>query len=158
MKNEQVSIPFWIYLLIGIVMIVVSWIVDMQVEENQMMLFIFVGIIFILIGAGKGLYHKMVVEHGQRSKPKHHKPAHAHHPARQPHQHSPVTRPVHHRPQQVHQAGVSHVKHHTTHKHAQPPASHKPAHHHMPPVTCPKCHAKLHPKFTYCPGCGFKVK
>ncbi|MBU0461008.1 MAG: hypothetical protein KJ574_00320 [Nanoarchaeota archaeon] len=136
------SIPYWIYLIVGGIVILVSYLIDLQAKDNKLIFFIVLGIVFLLVGLGKLLYVKMVAKPAKKKAASSHP---AHHPAAH-HAHRPSYQTV----QPSQQEGVSQVRTHM---------QHAPSHErHLPEIRCHKCHAKLHPRFRYCPGCGAKVK
>lgn len=139
-SNEPTEIPYWIYLIVGTVVLIVSYFVNRAIEDNKMTLFLIIGGVFLLVGIVKLIIPK--------PKPK----KQAHHRSQQQ-----VRSQEHPGHQQTYKSQLNPQR--NVHSNVQIKGNaghprHNPVHH---AVRCPKCNAKLHPRFRYCPGCGARV-
>ena len=64
-SSGDISIPYWVYFIVGGVVIIVSYIVNKQTEDSPMTIFIVVGVGFLLAGFAKWVYSSVM---GKRKK------------------------------------------------------------------------------------------
>ena len=57
MNQKQPSIPHWVYLLVGFIVVLFSYLVNNQSGDNKLTLFIYVGWFFLIIGLFKFLFN-----------------------------------------------------------------------------------------------------
>ena len=137
------NIPWSAYLIIGGAMALMSVFID----PIKLSLFILVGVVFILIGVIKLIFHlknprKEQLRHLHKATP----PKAAHHTTHHPAHHTATHHKSVHPPR--------------SHKHNQHPQHTRPIHPKTVQHTlrCANCGIQLSPSNLYCPHCGQKVK
>ena len=126
------------YLIIGAAVILISLYSNARSGTNSMTLFIYVGIIFLIVGIIK-LFLKFIK---RQNKPKQaHKPVQHHHAQvhHQQVQHAQHTQP------RTHHSSHPHHPQHTQHQQVFPQY-----------IVCPKCHARNHTHSNFCMRCGLR--
>lgn len=166
------AIPGWVYLILGIIMILASQLIKDADGSKPMLIFLYVGIIFIIIGIGKYIFNavfrkedksmqKHKLEQGyinteQRGN-QHVVHPNQQQPRRQSHQQ------YNHQPIQQHQQD-SQLRHSAPNPSNTPNARgyhevHKAQHpKHMSIVACPLCGTKHYSYASYCMRCGARIK
>ncbi|MBW2990767.1 hypothetical protein KY348_03615 [Candidatus Woesearchaeota archaeon] len=173
-------IPGWVYVILGIIMILASQLIKDSEGAKPLLVFLYVGILFILIGIGKYVFkavfrkddkhpkqkkmnqpayvnteqrgHQHVV-HPQTQQPQHQA---SHHQAQQS---APQTHQIHHQAQRQHTHRTPH--HEVSHMrgqhevHRATPQQHPP---HMSIIACPACKTRHYDYARYCMRCGTKIK
>ncbi|MFQ5474738.1 MAG: hypothetical protein ACE5DM_02780 [Candidatus Nanoarchaeia archaeon] len=83
------SIPYWVYFLAGAVMIILSLVVDSQTGQSKLRMFVYAGIVFLLVGIVKYFLSKAVPKrkaHPAQAQHSHQRVhPHAQQPAYRPH-------------------------------------------------------------------------
>ncbi|KYK26293.1 hypothetical protein AYK26_05285 [Euryarchaeota archaeon SM23-78] len=157
-------IPGWVYALLGAVMIVTSQLIKRPDGSKPMMIFLWAGIVCVLIGIGKYLFKGRLKQKEDKPKPLMRK---EHFQATQPVQSAqpPQTQVTH--PQHPHHPRhrTHHVQHHTQHGmthmqgqhevHRATSQQHPP---HLSIITCPACKTRHYDYANYCMKCGSKIK
>ncbi len=158
-------IPGWVYVILGIVMILASQLIKDADGSKPMIIFLYVGIIFIVIGVGKYIYNS-VFRKGKERKGTPHKnklepvvinttqsQQQTHHARQHPHH-----RTARHHQQTHHQA--QHPVDHMQEKHEVHRATHQQTHQTQHPtiIACPVCSTRHYSYADYCMRCGTKIK
>ena len=143
MAKEE--IPFWVFMIIGVVVTGFSLYVDWSTGTSNLTIFIYAGIVFFLIGTIKLLLGLIFNKGFFQKKPAKNQRSNAHN-----NQQSHNQRINQHRNQQPHNSKLTTQNSSTQNSPAQTTKQ-------LPPVRCPRCKVKVHPKFKYCPNCGLKL-
>jgi ABC-type nickel/cobalt efflux system permease component RcnA len=130
------KISGWVYLIVGIVMIVFSVLVNNNTGKDSMNLFIFAGIIFVVIGFGKIGWKFFMRE----KKPKKHK------------QEKHSEKQVHHHKQTSHHSSNQNTHQHSSHHHSQ-----NPVHSQREIISCPFCSTRHYKGANFCMNCGRRI-
>lgn len=172
------AIPGWVYVILGIVMIAASQLINSKTETNSLTIFLYIGIIFIVIGVGKYVFRAVFKKGDKQPTQKHRKqPAyvnteqrghqhvvHPHHQQPQhqtshPQQTAPQTYQTHHQAQRQHTHRTPH--HEVTHmrgQHEVHRATQQQHPQHMSIIACPTCGTSHYNYANYCMKCGSRIK
>ena len=145
------AIPGWVYLILGIIMILASQLIKEPDGSKPMLVFLYVGIIFIIIGIGKYIFKAVFRKEDKKSMQKHKLEQGYINTEHRGHQH--VIHPQHQQHKQYQQSShpVSNKQgYHEIHE-AQHPQ-------HMSIVTCPLCGTRHYSYASYCMRCGARIK
>jgi hypothetical protein len=170
---SMASIPGWAYIIIGIVMTVLSKMVEAKTKPGNFALFFWLGIVFVVIGVGKMAY-KAIFKKGdkqpkqQRKAALHHRAQHSQNPVQQRNyqQFNAQQKPVHQArqgafqqmPQQ--QAAATHAFHfqgqHEVHRANQQQPVQQPQHPSI--IACHLCGVRHYDYANFCMNCGTRIK
>ena len=144
-------IPGWVYVILGIFMLAASQLIKRNDGSKPLIIFLYVGILFIIIGLGKYIFNAVFRKKEEKPSGTVHK-------------------------EHKHQA--QHPLHHATQQHAQPSQPHQPVHHgitksqdqhkihratqqpaqHLSITACPACGTRHYDYARYCMKCGTRIK
>ena len=142
-------IPGWVYVILGIVMILASQLIKNSDGSKPLLIFLFVGILFVIIGFGKYIFRGVFKKKKEPTYKKHVHPA-------MPRIHNPPQHTAHpQQPPQTHPAAHQKATHpqspHEVHRATQHPQ-------HLSIIACPACGVRHYNYARYCMKCGTRIK
>lgn len=148
------AIPGWVYVILGIFMLAASQLIKSNDGSKPLIIFLYVGILFIIIGLGKYIFNAVFRKKEEKPSGTVHKE----------HKHQ-VQHPLHHstqqhaQPSQPHQPmhhGISHLQgQHEVHRATQQPTQQSQ---HLSIIACPACSTRHYDYARYCMSCGTRIK
>lgn len=146
------AIPGWVYAILGIVMILASELIKDTDGSKSLLLFRYVGIVFIIIGVGKYIFKSAFRKKKAPNHPAHRQPHHAAQHQTQA-RHARQSTPHHPQHKLAHLQGQ-----HTVHR-ATPQQAH-PLHPTQQSniLACPRCGARHYSYADFCMKCGTKLR
>lgn len=127
-------IPGWVYVMLGIFMTAASQLIKREDGSKPLIIFLYVGILFIVIGFGKYIFKA-------KSRKKQEKPVSTKHPSHHA---------VHPHHQRAHPPQPRQAVHHRV-SHSQTPSQ---SQHHVQRVSQQQSQQTQHPSIIACPACG----
>jgi hypothetical protein len=166
------SIPGWVYIVLGAVMIGAAEFVNSKTKTNSLTIFFYIGILFLIIGVGKYLFNSIFKKKDDLGT----KQARAHHIRNVQHQ-SMANQGfnnqgfAHQHPQghqfPSHLQGQHHIQRVSQQSSAQPPTQSYPQTQqqqyqqfaqHPSIIACPACNTRHYDYANYCMKCGTRMK
>jgi ABC-type nickel/cobalt efflux system permease component RcnA len=143
------AIPGWVYVIIGVVMIASSQLIKETDGTKPLRLFLYIGIVFIIIGLGKLFYHG-ALKRKQQDAELAMKAAHVMPSANPQAHHMPAAEQQYQAHKAMHQADFNPQQPHQVHK------AHDPQH--LSIITCPACSTRHYSYANFCMRCGTRMK
>jgi len=144
------AIPGWVYVILGVIMLLASHFIKESDGSKPLIIFLWAGILFIIIGIGKYVFKAVFKKEKHKPRPAVHKEpvrpaqhtAHRTTPLHQP----PPTQPRTSAHPKLTQLHGKHEVHRTQHPQ------------HLTIISCPACGTKHYSYANYCMRCGTKIK